>query len=127
MSCDNHPGALEFGKGGKIVLTKNDRFRIRNGEILQFSFHALQFKFSRMTFLVANKKHMPTVDSQLVNELMKLGDTCPIEIDERELAILKSNQILSRDLPSKPVFQIVVCTSEQMHKKSMEQNKNAKT
>lgn len=124
MSCDNHPGALQYGKGGKIVLTKNDRFRIRNGEILQFVFHALQFKFSKMTFLVADTKHLPKVDDELVQELMREGDTCPIEVGDREISILNSNRVLSRDLPCKPVFQIIVCTSQQMHKKSMEKNES---
>ena len=122
MSCDTYPEALEFGKGGKIILTKQDRFKIRNGHILQFVFHALQFKNSTMTFIVANSKHMPTVDSKYVEDLMKIGDTCPIEIGDREITILNTDQILSRNLPCNPPFEIIVCTSQQWHKKSMEKN-----
>ena len=120
MSC-NYPEALAFGKGGKIILTKNDVFKIRNGHILQFVFHALQFKKSTITFLVANSKHMPNVDSKYVDELMKIGDTCPIPINEKELAILKTDQMLERKLPCNPVFEILVLTSKQWHNKAMEQ------
>lgn len=125
MSCDNHPGAMEFAKGGTIILTKNDLFKIRNGEVLQFSFHGLQFGHKTITFLVSNRKNISKQTDELTKSVMLESEVCPIVIDEDEMKILKEGEnMITSVLPSVPKFNIVVCTSEQWNKRVKVLNKD---
>ena len=127
MSCE-HPETQSFNPGGTIVLTKHDLYRIRNHEVLEFHFHGLQFNHRRITFFVSNSKSMVKKDSNLGRNAGKIGEVCPIVVDEEQENILKTgDRILSRELATKPIpFKIDVCTSSQWHKKAMELN-NAKS
>lgn len=122
MSCECTSND-RFSKGGTIVLTKNDINKIRNNKVLDFHFHGLQFQYRRITFFVSNKKNVVEKDSKLGINAGTIGEVCPIIVDEEQMSVLKKGErCLERILPCVPPFQIIVCTSSQWHKQSMEQN-----
>ena len=123
MSCDNHSGESTYAKGGTIVLTKNDRYKIRTGKVLEFAFHGLQFNHRKIIFFVSNKANCPQQNSKLAKTAMKFAEVCPIIIDKEQMDILNGHdRVLSRTLECEPEYTIVVCTSEQYHQRVMEKN-----
>ena len=130
MSCthpENHPEQFQNAKGGTIVLTKNDRYKIRTGKVLEFHFHGLQFNQGRITFFVSNRKKCVHKTDKLCKLAIMIGEVCPIIVDKEEMKQLESGvNVLARKIPCEPEYEIVVCTSEQWHSKSMEHQNEAK-
>ncbi len=112
MTC-NHSETKKYITKGNIVLTKNDRKKIKDGQCINFHFHALQFQHGRITFFVSFYGNYPKVNSEITQKYGKIGAVSPLPITLEQLErIERTDEFLSRIIPSDPPFEIRIITSD---------------
>ena len=119
MSIDTQ--SLKPARGGTIVLSKNNRYKIKTGRVVEFHFKGSQFYNGQMVIYLHNEKIASSETKRISKSVKKESDIVFIQLNKDTMDKIENNLVLGKTLDTEPKFQIEICSHEFYSKTTMNQ------